>query len=60
VTGFSAPTSQEDLYEATHRYSFAKGEVHNLLADCYISNHGDVTGQAVANAVLAAITGALQ
>ena len=32
------------------------GRVYNLLADHYISSHGDVTGQAVANAVLAAIT----
>lgn len=47
---------QEELHEATHRYSFANGRVHNLLADRYIANHGDVTGQAVANAVLAAIT----
>ena len=48
--------NQEDLHEATHRYGFAKGRVHNLLADRYIASHGDVTGQAVANAVLAAIT----
>jgi hypothetical protein len=47
---------QSDLLEATHCYSFAEGKVHNLLADAYIANHGDVTGQAVANAILAAIT----
>ena len=52
--------NQEDLHEATHRYSFAKGRVHNLLADRYIANHGDVTGPAVANAVLSAITSAHQ
>jgi pimeloyl-ACP methyl ester carboxylesterase len=49
-----------DLLDATHRYSFAQGHVYNLLADHYIANHGDVTGQAVANAVLAAITSTLQ
>jgi hypothetical protein len=45
-----------DLLDAAHRYSFARGKVYNLLADHYIANHGDVTGQAVANAVLATIT----
>jgi hypothetical protein len=49
-----------DLLDATHRYSFARSQVYNLLADHYIANHGDVTGQAVANAVLAAITSTLQ
>lgn len=47
---------QSDLLEATHGYNFAKGKVYNLLGDGYIANHGDVTGQAVANAILAAIT----
>ena len=48
-----------DLLDAAHRYSFAQGKVYNLLADHYVANHGDVTGQAVANAVLAAITSTL-
>jgi hypothetical protein len=43
-----------DLHDASYRYSFAQGTVYNLLADRYIANHGDVAGQAVANAVLAA------
>jgi predicted alpha/beta hydrolase family esterase len=49
---------QETLHESSHRYNFAGGKVYNLLADHYIANHGDVTGQAVANAALAAIASA--
>jgi hypothetical protein len=47
---------QAQLCGETHHYGFASGTVYNLLADRYIANHGDVTGHAVANAVLAAIT----
>ena len=37
-------------------YAFQIGRVHNLHADAFVRNHGDVTNPAVANAVLAAIT----
>jgi esterase/lipase superfamily enzyme len=37
------------------RYDFLKGTVYNLKADEFIKDHGDVTGQQVASAILFAI-----
>jgi hypothetical protein len=48
--------NQAELRDSGHRYTFGTGRVYNLLADRYIASHSDVTGQAVANAVLAAVT----
>ena len=45
-----------ELLPAAGTYDLLPGHVHNLLADDYIKDHGDVTGTEVANAVLAAIT----
>lgn len=36
-------------------YAFTVGAVHNLKADQFVADHGDVTNPAVANALLAAI-----
>jgi hypothetical protein len=35
-------------------YQFTPGKIHNLIADAYIKNHGDVTGPEVVAAVAAA------
>ncbi|MFN2621865.1 MAG: hypothetical protein ABR611_03380 [Chthoniobacterales bacterium] len=35
-------------------YQLKPGLIHNLLADAFISNHGDVTGKEVASAIAAA------
>jgi hypothetical protein len=35
-------------------YQLTPGLIHNLLADSFISNHGDVTGKEVASAIAAA------
>lgn len=45
-----------ELLPAGRTYGLLPGHVHNLLADDYISDHSDVTGIEVANAVLSAIT----
>lgn len=37
-------------------YEFQAGRIHNLLADAYVKNHSDITGEEVAYAVLAAIS----
>ena len=42
------------LLAAGSNYQFVPGKIHNLLADPYIKNHGDVTGPEVVNAVAAA------
>ena len=42
------------LLAETGVYAFTAGKVHNLLADDYISEHGDVRNRPVANVVLAA------
>ena len=36
-------------------YAFTAGAIHNLKADRFVADHGDVTNPAVANALLAAI-----
>jgi hypothetical protein len=38
-------------------YAFAAGKLHNLKADHFIADHGDVTGREVANALVAAASG---
>lgn len=43
------------LLAGTAPYRFARGRVHNLRADQFIHDHGDVTNPAVANAVAHAI-----
>jgi len=43
-----------DLLPARAGYALLPGRVHNLLADRFVSDHGDVTGPEVANAVLTA------
>ena len=37
------------------RYELKPGAIHNLKADQFVADHGDVTNSAVANALLAAI-----
>ena len=37
-------------------YEFTAGKIHNLQADQFVKNHGDVAGEEVAYAVLAAIS----
>ena len=44
------------LLPAGGTYDLRPGHVHNLLADEYVKDHGDVTGLQVANAVLSAVT----
>jgi hypothetical protein len=45
---------QRRIFAETFVYAFTVGKAHNLLADDYISEHGDVRNRPVANAVLAA------
>jgi hypothetical protein len=45
----------ETLKEVGTIYSFQTGRVHNLLADAYVHDHGDITGPEVVNAVFQAI-----
>jgi hypothetical protein len=45
---------KQTLLASDGRYAFSADKVHNLLADKWISSHGDVANRAVANAVLAA------
>lgn len=47
-----------DLMAPPWVYHFESGRLYNLLADEHIEDHSDVCGEAVANAVLAAIAGA--
>lgn len=49
-----AEVTNGDLLPATGRYAFDR-KVHNLLADAFISDHSDVTGPEVANALAQAI-----
>lgn len=44
-----------ELLATGQTYQFQPGLIHNLLADAFISNHGDVTGPQVAAAVGQAI-----
>lgn len=43
-----------ELLAVGNRYDFTPGKVFNLLADDYISNHSDVTGEQIASALLGA------
>ena len=42
----------QTLRDVGTRYTFGDGRIHNLLADQFVSGHGDVTNTQVANAVL--------
>lgn len=42
------------LLAANGQYQFTAGKIHNFNADQFISGHSDITGQQVANLVLAA------
>lgn len=37
-------------------YAFAAGRIHNLVADDFVADHGDIASDAVAYALLAAVT----
>jgi hypothetical protein len=43
-----------DLAAVGHAYEFVPGKVYNLLADDFVSNHGDVRGVQIAYAILCA------
>lgn len=43
------------LLAAGDAYSWQPGALHNLVADTFIANHSDVTGRAVAYAILSAM-----
>ena len=43
------------LLPVTGAYTFDAGKLHNLLADGFIQDHGDVAGEEVAHAIVAAI-----
>lgn len=43
------------LGDTAARYTLTAGRVHNLKADAHVTNHGDVTNPAVANALAAAM-----
>ncbi len=45
------------LKAETASYELTAGKVHNLQADAFIKDHGDVTGRQVANAILHAVRG---
>ena len=45
----------EDLADRDAGYAFAPGRVHNLRADDFVSNHLDIRGPEVANALLQAM-----
>ena len=47
-------TVKANLLAAGGAYHLTPGLIHNLLADSFISNHGDVTGKEVASAIAAA------
>jgi hypothetical protein len=42
------------LLATSGQYQFTAGKIHNFNADAFISGHSDITGQQVANLVLAA------
>lgn len=44
-----------ELLPMDSRYTLQPGKLHNLLADRFIHDHGDVTGREVAHAVLSAV-----
>ena len=44
--------SSQSLQDVGASYHFAGGGIHNLLADRFVSGHGDVSNTQVANAVL--------
>lgn len=46
---------QLQLLAIDKSYTLQNGRIHNLLADTYIADHGDVRGPQVAHALLAAI-----
>ena len=43
-----------ELLAVGNPYQFTPGKIHNLLADAFIKNHGDVTGPEVVSAMAAA------
>lgn len=49
-----ATGNDTDLSAVGHDYDFASGKVYNLLADDFVSNHGDVKGIQIAYAILSA------
>jgi hypothetical protein len=49
-----ATGNDTDLSAVGHDYDFARGKVYNLLADDFVSNHGDVKGIQIAYAILSA------
>jgi pimeloyl-ACP methyl ester carboxylesterase len=51
----TAESEAGNLLPPGERYSFRAGTVHNLRADRFVADHGDVTNPAVANALLGAI-----
>lgn len=53
----SAEFVKGTLLAETKAYQFAAGKVHNLRADAFISDHSDIKGPQVANAIVQAIGG---
>ncbi|HEX6013504.1 MAG TPA: hypothetical protein VFY87_17220 [Geminicoccaceae bacterium] len=51
----TAESEAGTLLPPGERYRFRAGTIHNLRADRFVADHGDVTNPAVANALLAAI-----
>jgi hypothetical protein len=45
------------LLADTGTYNFSAGKVHNLLADKYVTDHSDVKGPQIANAIVHAVGG---
>jgi hypothetical protein len=51
----TAESEAGSLLPPGERYLFRAGAIHNLSADRFVADHGDVTNPAVANALLGAI-----
>jgi hypothetical protein len=51
-------TTESELRDVHGSYAFTRGNVFNLKADRFISNHSDVTGPQVANALAQSIVSA--
>ena len=51
----TAESEAGTLLPPGERYRFRADTIHNLRADRFVADHGDVTNPAVANALLAAI-----
>lgn len=55
---FTPEARDEALEDTGHRYRLTAGVLHNLEADRFIQDHGDITGKQVVYAVLSAVAAA--